>query len=183
MRLDRRQPRALHFSAVLYHALVALYPRGTRHLFGAELRAVVAELLADAQARGGTWGVLRLWPRLILDWGIALGQEYVDAWQRTRIGHAAVTFCLLPCAATIWGLIAVASNFDADWAIRLLDASVPLTVALALGLPLAAFASAHVALRRARRTGPALRRPRLLRQMSAASTLAAWSVFACHVAG
>jgi hypothetical protein len=71
-----------------------------------------------------------------------------------------------------------ASAFDARWAAALLDASLPLTVALAFGLPAAAYVMSRVA-----RAGSDRRSSLVTPQrLAAAATVGSWSVLVCHIA-
>lgn len=169
---------AVTFPVAVVTRLVRLYPARTRAQFGDDLIATTAEFIADAEARGGQRAVLRLWPRLLADFGAALVSEYRDVWCESRFGPERFAYCSLAIAWSVWILILAASAFDSRWAASLLDACLPLTMSLAFGLPVAAYLASHMA--RAVRNSRSSTATSL--HLSAAATVGSWSVLACHIA-
>jgi len=173
---DRK--RAVSFPVAVVTRLVRLYPARTRAQFGDDLIATAAEFIAYTEKRGGQRAVLRLWPRLLADFGAALVSEYRDAWCESRFGPERLAYLSLAIALSVWILILAASAFDSRWAASLLDACLPLTIALAFGLPAAAYLASHVV--RVDRNSRSSTTTSL--RLSAAATVGSWSVLACHIA-
>ena len=175
---DDDRTRVVLCSVSVAARLVRLYPARTRAQFGDDLVATTAELIADAEMRGGARSVLRLWPRLLADFGAALASEYRDAWCASRFGPEQSAYLSLAIASGVWALIFAASTFNSRWAAMLLDTSLPLTMVLAFGLPVAAYLMSRLACVNRNRRSSTVTPQRL----SAAATVSSWAVLACHIA-
>jgi hypothetical protein len=175
---DECSKRVVSFSAAVAARLVRLYPARTRAQYGDDLVTTTTELIAEARMRGGAPEVLRLWPRLLADFGVALAAEYCDSWCASRYGPQRSAYASLMIAAMVWLLIVAASAFDARWAATLLDASLPLTVVLAFGLPAAAWLMSHLACTDSKNRSSMA----TSRRLSGVATIGSWSVLACHLA-
>jgi hypothetical protein len=177
MRDDDRK-RVVSYSVGVAARLVRLYPARTRAQFGDDLVATTAELIADAETRGGASAVLRLWPRLLADFGTALASEYRDVWCASRFDPERSAYLSLAIASAVWILIFAASAFNSRWAAMLLDASLLLTMVLAFGLPVAAYLMSRLA-RINRNPRSSTVTPQ---RLSAAATVSSWAALACHIA-
>lgn len=96
------------FSEDLYDRLLNLYPRAFQQQFGEEMRFVFSEVLREAEAASGVWGVAVVWRRTLADALVSIITQHLNDQE----GHATMKNHLadLVMENKVFGWIALATG-------------------------------------------------------------------------